>query len=156
MAQPLVSILVPAYNSEKWISDTLRSALAQTWERKEIIVVDDGSTDRTLAVARKFESESVRVVTQKNQGAAAARNLAFSLSHGDYIQWLDADDLLSPDKIRLQMEKLGPGGNPRTVLSSAWGHFMYRPQRAHFIPTALWQDLSPAEYMLYQMGQKVF
>jgi glycosyltransferase involved in cell wall biosynthesis len=82
---PLVSILIPAFNAQEWIAETLRSALAQTWERKEIIVVD-GFTDRTLAMARQFESQCVRVVTQENQGAAAARNLAFSLSKGEYIQ----------------------------------------------------------------------
>ena len=65
--RPLVSILIPAYNAEQWIADTLRSAIAQTWERKEIIVVDDGSTDRTLAVARQFESEQVRVVAHEHQ-----------------------------------------------------------------------------------------
>src|SRR6266850_5014325 len=97
--KPLVSILIPAFNSEKWIADTLRSAIAQTWQRKEIIVVDDGSCDETLAIARQIEVEKVCVVTQKNQGAAAARNKAFSLSQGDYIQWLDAYDLLAPDKI---------------------------------------------------------
>src|SRR5271154_7166784 len=102
--KPLVSILVPAYNAEAWISDTLRSAISQTWEPKEIIVVDDGSTDQTLSVARRFQSEQVLILSQKNQGAAAARNRAFSLSHGDYIQWLDADDLLAPDKIAKQME----------------------------------------------------
>ena len=80
--RPLISILIPAYNAQAWISDTLRSALAQTWEPKEIIVVDDGSTDRTLAIARRFESSQLRVVTQKNQGAAAARNTALSLSKG--------------------------------------------------------------------------
>src|SRR5271170_1948910 len=104
--KPLVSILIPAYNAEAWISDTLRSAIAQTWEQKEIIVVDDGSTDQTLAIARRFESDSVRVVPQKNQGAAAARNTALSLCHGDYIQWLDADDILAPDKIARQMAEL--------------------------------------------------
>ena len=97
----LVSILIPAFNAQESIAETLQSAIAQTWPRKEIIVVDDGSTDATLAIARQFESDSVRVVTQKNQGAAAARNMAFSLSHGDYIQWLDADDLLAPDKIAM-------------------------------------------------------
>ena len=66
---PLVSILVPAYNAEAWIASSLRSALAQSWEPKEIIVVDDGSTDRTLAVAKQFESDMVRVVAQKNLGA---------------------------------------------------------------------------------------
>ena len=73
---PLVSILIPAFNAQSWIADTLGSAMAQTWPRKEIIVVDDGSTDQTVAVARKFESAGVRVVTEKNAGAAAARNKA--------------------------------------------------------------------------------
>src|ERR1700745_2003056 len=95
----LVSILIPAYNAEAWIADTIKSALEQTWSRKEIIVVDDGSTDQTLAVARQFASNEVAVVTHENQGAAATRNHAFSLSQGNYIQWLDADDLLSPDKV---------------------------------------------------------
>jgi glycosyltransferase involved in cell wall biosynthesis len=153
--QPLVSILIPAFNAQEWIADTLRSAIAQTWDRKEIIVVDDGSTDRTLETARQFESESVRVIGQKNQGAAAARNKAFSLSHGDYIQWLDADDLLASDKIARQMEVLGAGGSPRTLLSSSWASFMYRPSRAQFIPTALWCDLSPAEFLLHKLQQKV-
>ena len=154
--KPLVSILIPAYNAEKWIADTMRSALAQTWEPKEIIVVDDGSRDQTLAVARRFASESVRVITQENRGAAAARNKAFSLSRGDYVQWLDADDLLAPDKIERQMEALGPERNPRTLLSSCWGEFMYRPQRARFITTDLWCDLTPTQFLLIKLGQSVF
>ena len=107
MVRPLVSILIPAYNAQGWISDSLRSAIAQTWEPKEIIVVDDGSTDRTLAIARRFESDQLRVVTQSNQGAAAARNKAFSLSRGEYVQYLDADDVLAARKISKQMEALG-------------------------------------------------
>jgi glycosyltransferase involved in cell wall biosynthesis len=97
--KPLVSILIPANNVESWIADTIRSAIGQTWPRKEIVVVDDGSSDQTLAIARKFASTSVAIVSQPNQGASAARNHAFSLSQGDYIQWLDADDLLAPGKI---------------------------------------------------------
>ncbi|HYU45499.1 MAG TPA: glycosyltransferase family 2 protein [Terriglobales bacterium] len=153
---PLTSILIPAYNSEKWITATLRSALAQTWEPKEIVVVDDGSTDKTFEIARQFESDSVRVVTQENQGASAARNKAFSLSHGEYIQWLDADDLLAPDKIARQMEALDPRDSGRVLLSSSWGQFLYRPYRARFTPTGLWSDLSPVEWLLCKMGQNVF
>jgi glycosyltransferase involved in cell wall biosynthesis len=153
---PLVSILIPTYNSEQWIEETIRSALAQTWERKEIIIVDDGSTDQTQQVARRFESKSVRVVSQQNQGAAAARNKAFSLSHGDYIQWLDADDLLAADKIARQMEVVRSGEGPRTLLSSPWGLFIYRVQRAEFIPNALWCDLSPVEFLVRKLGQKIF
>src|SRR6266481_5875279 len=102
----LVSILIPAYNAETWIGDTIQSALAQTWPRKEIIVVDDGSKDATAAVARQFASRGVVVVSKENQGAAATRNHAFQLSQGDYIQWLDADDLLAPDKIERQLAAL--------------------------------------------------
>lgn len=156
VVKPLVSILIPAFNSQEWIADTLRSAIAQTWDRKEIIVVDDGSTDGTLAIARQFESEFVRVVTQENQGASAARNKAFSLSQGDYVQWLDADDLLAPDKIEKQIEALGEGASQRTLASSAWGRFLYRYERAKFVPSAVWCDLSPTEWLLRRMGQNLY
>lgn len=150
--KPMVSILIPAFNSQQWLAETLQSALAQTWEQKEVIVVDDGSSDRTLQIAQQFEGRGVHVVTQKNQGAAAARNKAFSLSKGKYIQWLDADDLLAPDKITRQMDTLDQSASQRTLLSSAWGQFLYRRNRAKFLPTALWQDLSPAEWLRRKMA----
>ena len=153
--EPLVSILIPAYNSQEWIGDTLRSALAQTWTRKEIILVDDGSKDQTLAIARQFEPSGVRVVTQQNQGAAAARNTALSLSQGDYIQWLDADDLLSPGKIAAQMELAAQALDKKTLFSCPWGRFMYRHCRAEFIATPLWSDLSPADWLVRKMGQNL-
>lgn len=152
---PLVSILIPAFNSEKWIGDTLRSAIAQTWTKKEIIVVDDGSRDQTLEIARRFESNGVRIVRQANQGAAAARNTAFNVCQGEYIQWLDADDLLSPDKIARQMAVAEQVENRRTVISCEWGRFLYRHYRATFIPTALWCDLPPAEWLIRKMGQNL-
>jgi PST family polysaccharide transporter len=150
---PLVSILIPAYNAQEWIADTIRSALAQTWPRIEIVVVDDGSKDQTVAVARQFESQNVRVIAQKNQGASAARNNAFMHSKGDYIQWLDADDLLAPDKVTSQMELVMQGLDKHTLLSGSWGRFMYRPNRAKFVPSSLWCDLSPKEWLLRKMGQ---
>ncbi len=104
--RPLVSILIPAYNAEPWIAATLDCALTQSWPNKEIIVVDDGSTDATAEVARGYESKGVRVLRQKNSGAAAARNLALANAGGDYIQYLDADDLMSPEKIEAQVELL--------------------------------------------------
>jgi glycosyltransferase involved in cell wall biosynthesis len=144
----LVSILIPAHNAEPWIADTIKSALAQTWPRKEIIIVDDGSRDQTVRVARQFASEVVSVVTQENEGASAARNKAFELCQGDYIQWLDADDLLSPDKIAKQMAAAQECQDKRRLLSSGWGYFMYRPSRAQFLPTPLWCDLPPIEWLL--------
>jgi glycosyltransferase involved in cell wall biosynthesis len=146
--KPSVSILIPAYNAEPWIGDTIRSALAQTWPRKEIIVVDDGSTDQTLQVARQFVAKNVSVVTQENQGGSAARNKAFQICQGDYIQWLDADDLLAPEKIARQMEAWTKCPSKETLFSSAWAYFMYRPGRARFEPTSLWADLSPLEWLV--------
>jgi glycosyltransferase involved in cell wall biosynthesis/peptidoglycan/xylan/chitin deacetylase (PgdA/CDA1 family) len=155
-ATPLVSILIPVFNGEGYIAETLRSAIAQTWERKEIIIVDDGSTDQTPAILRQFESDQVHVVTQKNQGAANARNAALSHCHGDYIQWLDADDLLGPDKIARQMAVADQTGGRRTLLSSEFGKFLYQPHCAQFVPTRLWRDLSPTEWLLRKMGENLF
>jgi glycosyltransferase involved in cell wall biosynthesis len=153
--KPLVSILIPAYNAEEWVADTVGSAIAQTWPRKEIIVVDDGSRDGTAGVARRFASKEVAVVSIPNQGAAAARNHAFQLSQGDYIQWLDADDLLAPDKIERQLRVMGGGACRRTLLSSSWAPFYYRTPRARFLQTSLCQDLSPVDWLLTKMGENL-
>src|ERR1700729_3322871 len=155
MNTSLVSILIPAYNSEEWIATTIRSALAQTWPRKEIIVVDDGSRDLTAATARRFASKEVKVVSTENQGSAAARNHALQLSQGDYIQWLDADDLLSPGKIESQLAALRGVENKRILLSSSWAFFNYRTERARFIESSLWHDLSPAEWLLRKMNENL-
>jgi glycosyltransferase involved in cell wall biosynthesis len=153
--KPLVSILIPAFNAQQWIAEAIDSAVSQTWPRKEIIVVDDGSRDHTLSIARQFASKEVSIVTQGNQGAAATRNQALSFCQGDYIQWLDADDCLAPDKIVRQMDAVDQGVSKRTLLSSAWGRFMYRSHRATFVPTPLWCDLTPVEWLLRKLGHNL-
>src|SRR6202167_2004706 len=155
MNTSLVSILIPAYNSEEWIATTIRSALAQTWPRKEIIVVDDGSRDLTAATARRFASKEVKVVSTENQGSAAARNHALQLSQGDYIQWLDADDLLSTGKIESHLAALRGVENKRILLSSSWAFFNYRTERALFVESSLWHDLSPAEWLLRKLSENL-
>jgi glycosyltransferase involved in cell wall biosynthesis len=153
--KPLVSILIPAFNAEETIADTIRSAIAQTWSRKEIIVVDDGSKDRTAAVARRFASAEVTAVSVENQGAAATRNRALQMSQGDYIQYLDADDLLAPDKIERQLAAVGEGDRRRILLSSPWAPFYYRTRRARFIYNSLCQDRTPVEWLLRKMGENL-
>ena len=153
---PLVSILIPAHDAENWIADTIRSAVTQTWPRKEIIVVDDGSTDRTAEIAREFASKKVVVVSTENQGAAAARNHALRFCQGDYIQWLDADDILAPDKIEHQLTALREIDGKRTLLSSAWATFSYRTSHARFAPTSLWQDLAPIEWFVKKMSENLY
>ena len=101
---PVVSVLIPAYNVEPWVAKGIESALAQDWPRIEVIVVVDSSSDNTLKLTRRSESNRVKVVSQENKGAAAARNHALFLAQDDYIQWLDADDLLAPGKITRQLK----------------------------------------------------
>jgi glycosyltransferase involved in cell wall biosynthesis len=155
-ANQLVSILIPAYNKEAWIEDTIKSALVQTWQNKELIIVDDGSRDRTLEVIRRFESAQVKVVAQENQGACAARNKAYSLAQGSYIQWLDADDLLHPQKIEAQMKGIPDGMRERCIRTGAFGSFYFRPSKAQFCPTGLWQDLTPSEWMITKFTERAW
>jgi glycosyltransferase involved in cell wall biosynthesis len=110
---PLVSVLIPAFNAEETIADTLRSVRAQTYRNLEIIVVDDGSRDNTARIVSQFESEDsrIRLIQQANSGVAAARNAALAASSGSLIAPLDADDLWHPQKIELQVNNLSMNGD---------------------------------------------
>lgn len=121
---PKVSIIIPVYNAQRFLKETLESALNQTYQNKEIIVMDDGSTDESLQIANTFNGTDCKVFTQKNMGGCAARNKAFEYSTGDYIQYLDADDLLSPNKIEMQMQLLN-NSEAGTVASCSWLHFTH-------------------------------
>ena len=144
---PLVSIIIPCYNARRWLAETLESALAQTWPEKEIMAIDDGSTDGSLAVARTFESRGVRVLTQPNQGASAARNHGLRLARGEFIQFLDADDLTSPVKIAAQIDLLArlPAG---IVATCAWGRFSFDPREARFVDNAVFKDFLPVDFLV--------
>lgn len=105
---PLVTVIIPAYNYAQFISETLASVQAQTYQHWECIVVDDGSTDNTSAVVASFSRKEsrVRVIRQENKGLAAARNTGIANSTGEYVQFLDADDLLESKKLERQIEFL--------------------------------------------------
>ncbi len=152
----LVSILIPAYKAEAFVEETIRSAQNQTWSRKEIIIVDDGSPDRTFEVAKRFESKSVKVVRQENGGAPAARNTAFSLAQGDYIQWLDADDLLHPEKISTQLLGADSGATSLTFQTCSWGKFFFDAKRTRFIRDTLWKDLGAIEWIVTKFADNVW
>jgi glycosyltransferase involved in cell wall biosynthesis len=98
---PLISVLIPCFNAERWIAAAIQSALEQTWQHKEVVVVDDGSTDGSLEVIRSF-GDAVRFETGPNRGGNAARNRLLELSAGEWVQYLDADDYLTPEKLELQ------------------------------------------------------
>jgi len=112
-----------------------------------VIVVDDGSADNTVAVARAYESSGVKVLSQRHSGASAARNRALALAQGDYVQWLDADDVLAPEKIERQLTCPEIREDPWTVGSSAWGFFYRDPSQTILNPTELWSSLAPGEWL---------
>ena len=120
--RPLVSILIPCYNAERWVEQAIESALAQTWPLKELIVVDDGSTDRSLKVIRRFEG-LVQFETSPNRGANATRNRLLERAHGEWLQYLDADDYLLASKIERHIEVLAAKPETDVILGSVgWEH----------------------------------
>lgn len=153
---PFVTIIIPTYNAEETLAYTIQSALAQTWSRKEIIVVNDGSTDDTERIARRFESQGVVVVSKANGGQSEAINYVLPITKGDYIQHLDSDDLLAPDKIERQLDAIRPRDRNRILFSSAWAPFYYRTRAARFVQNALCEDLAPADWLVRKLSQNLY
>lgn len=154
-----VSILIPLYNSERYIADTIQSALNQTWEDKEIIIVDDGSTDNSYNIAKSFESEIVTVFRQENKGAPSARNLAFQKATGVYIQYLDADDLMMPNKIESQLMTLSKYSyNKDIVAFCGWNKFNFSETCDYTkkIESECYQDYTPAYLALIKFWNLSF
>lgn len=107
MTTPKLSIIIPTYNRAQYLREAIDSVLSQTYRDFEIIVVDDGSTDNTKEVAKKWELlDKVKYFYQENKGPAAARNRGIKEAMGDYIAFLDADDLWLPEKLEKQVEYL--------------------------------------------------
>lgn len=105
ITNPLVSIIMPAYNASAYIAEAIESVLDQTWTNWELIIVDDGSTDDTLQIAQQYAAKDnrIQVYHQSNQGGCVARNTALKHINGDYVQYLDADDKLHAEKLSLQL-----------------------------------------------------
>ncbi len=150
MNSPLVSILIPAYNAAPYIAETLDSALGQTWQNTEIIVVDDGSTDDTLAIVKEYETKGVKVIAQEhNRGQTIALNRCLTEAKGDFIQYLDADDILEPQKIEVQVNRLL--NEPKGTLAIApWARFYDNDlSTAKFKANRDWQDYEkPIDWLI--------
>lgn len=112
----LVTIGIPCYNSARWIKAAVESALAQDWPAKEIIVVDDGSTDGSREILKEF-GDTIRVFYAEHRGSNPARNQVLREAKGEWIQYLDADDLLLPGKISRQFSEAENGANCDVIYS---------------------------------------
>ena len=114
MDHPLISVIIPVYNGEPYLAAAIESALAQTWNPIEIIVIDDGSTDGSAGVAKGFVP-SVKYELQRHAGPGAARNRGVALAQGDYFAFLDADDLWPREKLEFQMAAFNASAPPEAV-----------------------------------------
>ena len=114
-----VTIGIPCFNAERWLRRAIDSALAQTWPDCEVIVVDDGSSDSSLSIAQDF-GERIRVFCKDHGGANHARNEVLAQARGDWIQFLDADDEIEPEKIARQFSEAHDGANADVIYSPVW------------------------------------
>jgi glycosyltransferase involved in cell wall biosynthesis len=101
--QPLISVVIPVYNGEDFLEQAIESAVGQTWPRTEVVVVDDGSTDRSAEIAGSYP---VKLLRQENRGGAAARNRGVDEAGGELLSFLDQDDMYRPEKLERQLEAL--------------------------------------------------
>lgn len=108
--QPLVSVVIPAYNAGKWLGDAVGSVLAQTYPEWELIIVNDGSTDGTGDLARSFGDPRILVVDQANQGVSAARNTGIRQSKGEFLCFMDADDAMLPENLATKVKAIAEHG----------------------------------------------
>ena len=143
----LVSIIVPCKNAEKWLPETIESCFNQTWSNIEIIIVDNLSTDGSLEIAKNYASNNVKVIQCPRPGASIARNVGLMHSKGEYVQFLDADDILDPNKIHVQMTRLArePAG---VVASGCWAKFRFAQNDAIFREEQVWRDFSPVDFLV--------
>jgi glycosyltransferase involved in cell wall biosynthesis len=143
---PLVSIIMPLYNAQNYVAEAIESVINQTYTHWELIIVNDGSSDNSLAVAKQFESDKIKIFTKKNAGAAAARNFGYAKSRGDFIKFFDADDIINPQMIAEQV-KLAIQ-NPQSIISSQWGRFYNGDINTFKLnPEECWQNMNPIDWI---------
>jgi len=148
MDNPLVSIIVPVYNAEKYLRECIESAISQTWNNKEIIIIDDCSSDNSLEIAMSYESQSIRVYrNDKNSGQCAASNVGILKSRGQFIKFLDADDILDKNFIN---ECFGETINNTIMYFSGCSHFKTPFFLKNTIPYPFhdWDTMQPIDFLL--------
>ncbi|MGL5192222.1 MAG: glycosyltransferase family 2 protein, partial [Chroococcales cyanobacterium] len=119
---PTISVIIPAYNAEKTIQETIESVLNQTFPDFELIVINDGSTDRTLEIVSGLTDSRLQVFSFPNSGPQKSRNRGISLATGDYLSFIDADDLWTPDKLERQLQSLQE--HPEAAVVYSWTDFI--------------------------------
>ena len=117
-----VSVIIPVYNVEKYVAATIKSVLSQTYENFEILIIDDGSPDGSLAICQQFKDSRIKIIRQKNRGLAGARNTGIRHASGDYLAFLDADDIWVPEKLEKHVHHLN--NSPTVGISFCYSSFI--------------------------------
>lgn len=144
-SSPLVSVIIPLHNGAGCIEATLQSVLSQHYSHLEVLVVENGSVDNGIEVVRSINDRRVVLFTIPEANAALARNYGFRNSSGQYVMFLDADDLISPDKIALQVSLL-QANSGEYVASCGWAKFWSHPMEAKPVAQKVWTIRDPVEW----------
>lgn len=143
-----VSLIIAAYNAENFIQCTLDSIMSQTYSNFECIIVDDGSTDKTSAIIKNINDPRFKIYHQKNRGQDVAFNVGFKQSVGEYVKFMDSDDIISNDMLKLQVEVLDR--NPCKIAYSEWYRFYGQNPTSNDIKQHMsyWKDMQPLDFLL--------
>jgi len=148
---PVISVIIPAYNSEKTISSTIESVLNQTFTNFELIIINDGSQDSTLNIISQFQDSRIRVFSFENAGGNVSRNRGLNRALGDFVSFLDADDIWKTDKLATQLKALEE--SPQAAVAYSWtdyidenGNFTY-PGRRTAINGDVYEELLIANFL---------
>jgi glycosyltransferase involved in cell wall biosynthesis len=115
---PIISVIIPAYNAEKTIKETIQSVLNQTWQDFELLIINDGSQDATLEVIESIQDPRIKIFSYPNAGSSASRNRGIAIAKGEYISFIDADDLWTADKLEAQYKALQE--NSQAAVAYSW------------------------------------
>jgi glycosyltransferase involved in cell wall biosynthesis len=148
--EPLISICMPAYNAGPYILESVKSIQSQSYQNWELVIVNDGSTDNTAKQLQTITDQRIRVFHQQNRGPGAASNKAFSMSKGALIKFMDADDLLSGDFLKWQVEAINNFTD--NIGYSQWGRFYNNDLQTFKLSTGpITGDMSPSKWLISSM-----
>jgi glycosyltransferase involved in cell wall biosynthesis len=153
MKKGLISVIIPCYNAEIFISQTIDSVLNQVYSDWELIVVDDGSTDRSYSIVKAYTDERIKVFQQSNRGQGAASNFGLNFAQGEFVKFLDADDILNTDHLYHQYNRIKD--HDGSIASCAWARF-YNDDllNVKFVSENVWCDLNSKDWILTSLSQR--
>ena len=149
--KPLITIITPFFNSQLHLESTIKSALFQTYENLEFILVDDGSKDDSFKIANSFRDRRIKIIQQENKGQCAATNVALKQAQGEYIQFLDSDDIMSPEKTENQFNSLVKHEG-KALGVSKWAFFKQYIEDAIFSAEPVFKSTDPIDWLCTLMS----